>query len=113
MAPLRPSFPRWYNAHTRCDYHAKNPDHPMKNCIAFKYKVKDLINDGKLKFEDLEGPAKVEDLFRAKVEMTRQEKKTVKEANFGKAAMPKEKVPIAKVRRSEVGFSSTTKRSKE
>ena len=56
-----------------------------------------MINDGKLKFKDLDGPAEVEDLSRAKVEMTRQEKKIAKEANFGKATMPKEKVPIAKV----------------
>ena len=104
LAPLRPLFPRWYNAHTRCDYHAGNPDHSTKNCTALKHKVQDLINDGKLKFEDLDRP---------KVEMMRQEKKTPKEANFGKAAMPKEKVPIAKVRRSEASSSSTTKGSKE
>ena len=96
MAPLRPPFPRWYNAHTRCDYHGGNPGHLRKNCTALKYKVRDLINDGKLKFKDLDRPAEVEDLSRAKVEMTRQEKKTVKEANFGKAAMPKEKVQIGR-----------------
>ena len=45
--------------------------------------------------------------------MTRQEKKTSKEANFRKATMPKEEVPIAKVRKSEAGFSSTTEGSKE
>ena len=66
-----------------------------------------------MKFEDLDGPAEVEDLSRTKVEMTRQEKKTANEANFRKAVMPKEKVPIAKVRKSEAGFSSTTKGSKE
>ena len=97
MAPFRPPFPRWYNAHARCDYHAGNLGHSTENCIALKYKVRDLINDGKLKFEDLDGPAEVKDLSRAKVEMTRQEKKIAKEANFGKATMPKEKVPIAKV----------------
>ena len=64
-------------------------------------------------FEDLDGPAEVENLSRAKVKMTRQEKKIANEANFGKAAMPKEKVPIAKVRRTEIGFSSTIERSKE
>ena len=97
MAPLRPPFPRWYNAHTRCDYHAGNPGHSTENCIALKHKVQDLINDGKLNFEDLDNPAKVEDLSRVKVEITRQEKETAEEANFRKAAMPKEKVPISKV----------------
>ena len=28
LAPLTPPFPRWYNAHTRCDYHGGNPGHP-------------------------------------------------------------------------------------
>ena len=107
LAPLRPPFPKWYNAHTRCDYHAGNPGHSTKNCTALKYKVWDL------KFEDLDGPAEVEGLSKAKVEMTRQEKKTTKEANFEKAAMPKEKVPIAKVRKSEAGSSSISERSKE
>ena len=69
----------------------------MKNCTALKHKVRDLIKDGKLKFEDLDRPAEVEDQPRINVEMMRQEKKTPKEANFGKAAMPKEEVPIAKV----------------
>ena len=30
LVPLRPPFPRWYNAHTRCDYHGGNPGHPQK-----------------------------------------------------------------------------------
>ena len=85
----------------------------MKNCIALKYKVQDLINDGKLKFKDLDGPAEVEDLSRARVEMTRQEKMIANEANFGKVAMPKEKVPIAKVQKSEAGSSLTTEGSKK
>ena len=45
--------------------------------------------------------------------MTRQEKETPNEANFGKAAMLKEKVTIAKVRKSEAGSPSTTEGSKE
>ena len=39
LTPLKPLFSRWYNAHTRCDYHGGNPGHPTKNCIALKYKV--------------------------------------------------------------------------
>ena len=30
LASLRPPFPRWYNTHARCDYHARNPGHPTK-----------------------------------------------------------------------------------
>ena len=67
----------------------------------------------KLKFEDLDRPAEVEDPTGAKVKMKRQEKKTANEANFKKAAMLKEKVPIAKVRISEAGSSSTTEGSKK
>ena len=113
MGPLKPPFPRWYNAHTRCDYHVGNPGHSTKNCTALKYKVRDLINDEKLKFEDLDRLAEVKDPFRTNVELTRQEKETPKEANFGKTAMPKEEVPIAKVRKSEASSSSTTEGSKE
>ena len=57
--------------------------------------------------------AEVKDSSRAKAEMMRQEKETPKETNFEKDAMPKEKVPIAKVRKSEAGSSSTAERSKE
>ena len=84
-----------------------------ENCTGLKHKVQDLINDGKLKFEDFDRPAEVEDSFGEKVEMMRQEKKTTNEANFEKVVMPKEKVPIAKVRRSEASSSSTTEGSKE
>ena len=58
FAPLRPPFPRWYNTHTRCDYHGGNPGHPMENCTSLKSKVQELINDGELTFEDLDGQLK-------------------------------------------------------
>ena len=108
LPPLTPPFPRWYNAHVRCDYHAGNPGHSTENCTALKRKVRDLIKDGKLKVEDLGRPIEAENLSRTKVEMPRQEEEIPNEANFGKTTMSKEKVPIAKA-----GFSSTTKRSKE
>ena len=66
LAPLRPPFPRWYNAHTQCDYHGGNPGHPTENCTALKYKVRDLVNEGKLRFEDLDGSVEVEDSSRTK-----------------------------------------------
>ena len=108
MPPLRPPFPKWYNAHTRCDYHAGNPGHSTENCTALKRKVRGLINNGKLKIEDLDRAAQVEDPSRAKVEMARQKHGTLKEASLEKTAMPKEKVPIVEVRRSEEGSSTTT-----
>ena len=66
LASLRPPFPRWYNTHARCDYHAGNPGHSTKNYTALKREVQSLIKDGKLKFEESNGPVGVEDLFEAK-----------------------------------------------
>ena len=95
LPPLTSPVPRWYNAHIRCDYHVGNPGHSTENCTALKRKVRDLIKDGKLKVEDLGRPLEVEDSSRTKVEILRQEEETPNEANFEKATMPKEKVPIA------------------
>ena len=58
-------------------------------------------------------PAQVEDPFRAKMEMAKQKHETPRKASLEKAAMPKEKVPIVEVRRSEKGSSTTTEGSKE
>ena len=113
LPPLTPPFPRWYNTHVQCDYHTENPGHSIENCTTLKCKVRDLINDGKLKLEDLDRPVQVEDPSRAKVEMARQKHGTPKETSLGKANMPKEKVPIIEVRKSEKGSSTTTEGSKE
>ena len=113
LAPLRPPFPSWYNANVRCDYHAENLGHSTKNCNALKHKVQSLIKDGKLKFEDSNGLAGMEDPSRAKGEAVKQEQKASKKANSGKVTMPSDKVPIAKFRKSEADCSSTTKGSKE
>ena len=72
-----------------------------------------MINDGKLKFEDLDGPAQVEDPSRAKEEMARQKHGTPRETSLEKAAMSNEKVPIVEVQKSEKGSSTTTEGSKE
>ena len=100
FAPLRPPFPRWYNTHTRCDYHDGNPGHPTENCTLLKSKVQELINNGKLTFEDLDGPAEVKDPSRAKVEMARQKHGAPRETSLGKAAMSNEEVPMAEVRKT-------------
>ena len=111
--PHRPPFPNWYDVNIRCDYHSGVPGHSIEDCTNFKNKIQNLIGEGKLKFENLDGLAEVEDPSRVKVEMPRQEKKALKRARLGKAAMPKEKAPIAKVRRNEASSSSTTEGSEE
>ena len=113
LAPLRPPFPRWYNANIRCNYHAGNPGRSTKNYSSLKHKVQSLIKDGKLKFEESDGPVGVEDLSRAKMEMRRQEKEASREASSREATMPRDKVPVAKIRKSEAGYLMTIERSKE
>ena len=54
LSPLKPPFPKWYKADARCDYHARNPGHSLENCTALKYKVQELIQDGKVKFDELD-----------------------------------------------------------
>ena len=85
----------------------------MKNCTILKHKVQDLINLGKLKFEESNEQARVEDLFGVKAEMIRQEEKILREIGSRKVAIRREEVSISKVRRGEAEGSSTTKRSKE
>ena len=113
LAPLRPPFLRWYNANVRCDYHARNPSQSTKNCSTLKREVQSLIKDGKLRFEESDGLVGVEDLSRAKTKMRRQEKEAPRESSSGKATMPRDKVPIAKIRKSEASYSMTTEWSKE
>ena len=67
-------FPKWYNAQTQCNYHGGNLGHSMENCTTLKYKVRDLINDGKLKFEDWNKPVEVEDSSKTKMEMPKQKR---------------------------------------
>ena len=71
-----------------------------------------MIKLGKLKFEESNGPAEVEDLFEAKAEMIRQEENAPREAGSGKMVMPRDEVSIAKDKRGEVS-SLTTEGSKE
>ena len=89
LAPFRPPFLRWYNAKLQCDYHVRNPSHSTENCSSLKREVQSLIKDGKLKFEESDGPIGVEDPSRAKTKMRRQEKEAPMEANFGKTTLAK------------------------
>ena len=72
-----------------------------------------MIKDGKLKFKESNGPTGMEDPSKANREAVRQEQKSPREANPGKAAMPNDKVPTDKVRRSKAFCSSATEGSKE
>ena len=72
-----------------------------------------MIKEGKLKFEESDGPVGVEDLYRAKTKMRRQEKEALREASSGKVTMSRDKVPVAKIKKSEVGCSMATKGLKE
>ncbi|XVF50314.1 hypothetical protein PTKIN_Ptkin04bG0086900 [Pterospermum kingtungense] len=45
-----PSFSKWYDVNTRCEYHIGILGNLLENYIAFKKKVQELLKDGKLKF---------------------------------------------------------------
>ena len=66
-----------------------------------------------MKFEESNGPTIVEDLFKTKAKMIRQEENDPREIGPGKAAILTNEVPIAKVERNEANCSSTTEGSKE
>ncbi|XP_017629306.1 uncharacterized protein LOC108472325 [Gossypium arboreum] len=56
LKPLQPSFPKWYDTNTQCEYHAGITGHSIENCTAFKKLVKKLIEIGIIKFGDSPGP---------------------------------------------------------
>ncbi|XP_017613956.1 uncharacterized protein LOC108459104 [Gossypium arboreum] len=45
-------YPKWYNANTQCEYHARVVGHSIESCISFKKLVEKLINMGVVKFDD-------------------------------------------------------------
>ncbi|XP_017970433.1 PREDICTED: uncharacterized protein LOC108660684 [Theobroma cacao] len=51
IEPLKPPFPRWYDASAHCDYHYGIECHSIENYIAFKHKVQGLIKARILNFE--------------------------------------------------------------
>ena len=71
-----------------------------------------MIKDGKLTFEDLDGPAEVEDPSRIKVEIARQRRGAPMEASIEKATILRDEVPIAKDEKDEASGSLTTEGSK-
>ena len=56
VPPLQPLFPKWYNSNAHCDYHSRAAGHTIENCITLKYKVRDLIKKGELRFEITDEP---------------------------------------------------------
>jgi hypothetical protein len=45
-------FPAWYNSEGKCEFHEGAEGHTVDNCIAFKYKVQELINKKLLTFKE-------------------------------------------------------------
>ena len=99
LVPLRPPFSRWYNVNTRCNYYVGIPGHSIKDYKTFKNKVQILIEEGKLKFEESSGPVRVEDLSRVKAKVKTQEKKALKEASSENEVIPRDDVPISKIKK--------------
>ena len=66
-----------------------------------------------MKFEEPNGLAGLENPSRVRVNMTRQKREAPTEASTEKAKMSMDRVPIAKIERSETGRSQTIEGSKE
>ncbi|XP_016751729.1 uncharacterized protein [Gossypium hirsutum] len=47
----RPSYPKWYDANARCEYHTGISGHSIENCTGFKKAVERLIKMGVVKFD--------------------------------------------------------------
>ena len=56
MEPYKPSYPRWYDPNSRCDYHCGAQGHSIKNSLLLKYKVQSLIKASWLDFNRNNGP---------------------------------------------------------
>ncbi|XP_040967875.1 uncharacterized protein [Gossypium hirsutum] len=52
LKPLQPPYPKWYDANTRCEYHARILGHSIENCTDFKKAVERLIKVGIVKFDN-------------------------------------------------------------
>ncbi|XP_040932151.1 uncharacterized protein [Gossypium hirsutum] len=59
LKSLQLSYPKWYNANAKCEYHAGISGHSIENCTGFKKVVERLIKIGVVKFNstpDTESP---------------------------------------------------------
>ena len=75
MPPFKPPFSKWYNTDTRCDYHVENLGHPTEHCITFKDAIQVLINNGKLKFKNLDQPSHLSQRIKPEVPRTMNDQK--------------------------------------
>ncbi|CAJ2641773.1 hypothetical protein L195_g037949 [Trifolium pratense] len=50
--PMTPPFPAWYDAKTKCEFHAGTEGHSIDNCKTFRYKVQELIDKQLLTFKE-------------------------------------------------------------
>lgn len=59
--PLAYPYPLGYDQNVRCEFHDGSSGNTIRDCIAFKYKIKELIDKKTLDFK-IDGP-KVNILF--------------------------------------------------
>ena len=52
LKPMTAPFPAWYNSEAKCEFHEGAEGHTVDNCIAFKYKVQELIDQKLLTFKE-------------------------------------------------------------
>ncbi|KAK2389630.1 hypothetical protein QL285_063208 [Trifolium repens] len=52
LKPMNAPFPTWYNSEAKCEFHEGAEGHTVDNCIAFKYKVQELIDQKLLTFKE-------------------------------------------------------------
>ena len=51
LKPMTAPFPAWYNSEAKCEFHEGAEGHTVDDCIAFKYKVQELIDQKLLTFK--------------------------------------------------------------
>ncbi|KAK2396599.1 hypothetical protein QL285_058245 [Trifolium repens] len=51
LKPMTAPFPAWYNSEAKCEFHEGAEGHTVDDCIAFKYKVQELMDQKLLTFK--------------------------------------------------------------
>ena len=85
MLPLKPPFPKLYDANTHCHFNCGNPGHSIENCTALKNRVQDLIQVGSMELETSNeqgrGKSQSSSFSKGKTSMTKQATRTMKEVS--------------------------------
>ncbi|XP_016706655.1 uncharacterized protein [Gossypium hirsutum] len=55
LKPLQLQYPKWCDASTQCEYHARTMGHSIENYLSFKKLFERLIDMGIMKFDDAPG----------------------------------------------------------